>query len=92
MKQKVCLLLFPKIPHLKEKTKFRKPKCTACISLASTEYNMRENIKNRHYRQTDRPTLALTSAPMTPREVRRRYSKGRVLLTVCRKGYRYRGM
>ena len=29
---------------------------------------------------------------MTPREVRRRYSNGRVLLIVCRKGYRNRGM
>ena len=36
------------------------------------------------------PTL--TSAPMTPRLVRRRYSKGRVLLMVLRKGYRNRGM
>mmetsp|Transcript_3544 Transcript_3544/g.5536 ORF Transcript_3544/g.5536 Transcript_3544/m.5536 type:complete len:200 (+) Transcript_3544:655-1254(+) len=34
----------------------------------------------------------LTSAPMTPREVRRRYSKGRVLLTVLRNGYRNSGM
>ena len=33
----------------------------------------------------------LTRAPMTPREVSRRYSKGRVLLTVLRKGYRKRG-
>lgn len=30
--------------------------------------------------------------PMTPRLVRRRYSKGLVLLTVCKKGYRNRGM
>jgi len=28
----------------------------------------------------------LTRAPMTPREVSRRYSKGRVLLVVLRKG------
>ena len=34
----------------------------------------------------------LTSAPMTPSEVRRRYSNGRVLDTVLRKGYRNRGM
>jgi len=30
--------------------------------------------------------LTLTSAPMTPRLVSRRYSKGRVLLVVWRKG------
>ncbi len=34
----------------------------------------------------------LTSAPMTPRDVRRRYSKGRVLEMVLRKGYRNSGM
>ena len=34
----------------------------------------------------------LTSAPMTPRDVSRRYSNGLVLLTVFRKGYRNRGM
>ena len=33
----------------------------------------------------------LTRAPMTPRLVRRRYSKGRVLLVVFRNGYRKRG-
>lgn len=30
--------------------------------------------------------------PMTPKLVRRRYSKGRVLLTVCKNGYRKSGM
>lgn len=34
----------------------------------------------------------LTSAPMTPSEVRRRYSKGRDLDVVFRNGYRKRGM
>ena len=35
----------------------------------------------------------LTRAPITPRLVRRRYSKGRLLLmTVLRNGYRYMGM
>jgi hypothetical protein len=34
----------------------------------------------------------LTSAPITPRLVSRRYSNGRVLLTVLRKGYRNSGM
>jgi hypothetical protein len=34
----------------------------------------------------------LTSAPTTPRLVRRRYSNGLVLETVLRKGYRKRGM
>jgi hypothetical protein len=33
-----------------------------------------------------------TSAPMTPREVRRRYSNGRDLEVVLRKGYRKSGM
>lgn len=34
----------------------------------------------------------LTRAPMTPREVSRRYSKGRDLDVVLRKGYRNKGM
>lgn len=34
----------------------------------------------------------LTRAPMTPRDVRRRYSKGRDFDVVLRKGYRKRGM
>jgi cephalosporin-C deacetylase-like acetyl esterase len=34
----------------------------------------------------------LTKAPITPRLVRRKYSKGRVLLVVFKKGYRKRGM
>jgi len=34
----------------------------------------------------------LTRAPMTPREVRRRYSKGRVLEVVFRNGYKKRGI
>lgn len=36
--------------------------------------------------------LGSVSLPITPRLVSRRYSKGRVLLTVCRKGYRNRGI
>ena len=39
-----------------------------------------------------RSSQTLTRAPMTPRLVRRRYSNGRVLLFVLRKGYRYSGM
>jgi hypothetical protein len=34
----------------------------------------------------------LTRAPMTPREVRRRYSKGRVFEVVFKKGYKKRGI
>lgn len=34
----------------------------------------------------------LTSAPMTPKLVSRRYSKGRFLLTVFKNGYRYNGI
>ena len=34
----------------------------------------------------------LTKAPMTPKLVSRRYSKGRDLLVVFRKGYKKRGM
>lgn len=34
----------------------------------------------------------LTSAPITPRDVRRRYSNGRDLDVVFRNGYRKRGM
>jgi len=37
-------------------------------------------------------SFCLTRAPMTPREVRRRYSKGLVFEVVLRKGYRNRGM
>merc|ERR1719342_138892 len=33
-----------------------------------------------------------TSAPITPKEVRRRYSNGLVLETVWRNGYRYKGI
>jgi hypothetical protein len=36
--------------------------------------------------------LTLTRAPMTPREVRRRYSKGRVLDVVFKNGYKKRGI
>jgi hypothetical protein len=34
----------------------------------------------------------LTRAPMTPREVRRRYSKGRVFEVVFKNGYKKRGI
>ena len=34
----------------------------------------------------------LTKAPITPREVRRRYSKGRVLDVVLRNGYKNNGI
>lgn len=37
-------------------------------------------------------SFCLTRAPMTPKEVRRRYSNGRVLEVVLRKGYRNKGM
>ena len=37
-------------------------------------------------------TFTLTRAPITPREVRRRYSKGRVLEVVLRKGYKNNGI
>lgn len=43
-------------------------------------------------RRSHRMILTLTRAPMTPREVRRRYSKGRVLDVVFRKGYKKRGI
>ena len=33
-----------------------------------------------------------TRAPITPREVRRKYSKGLVLLTVFRNGYKNKGI
>lgn len=36
--------------------------------------------------------VTLTSAPITPSEVRRRYSNGRVLEVVFKKGYRKSGM
>ena len=39
---------------------------------------------------TEEPTL--TRAPITPREVRRKYSKGRVLEVVFKKGYRKSGI
>jgi hypothetical protein len=34
----------------------------------------------------------LTSAPITPKLVRRKYSNGLVLLTVCKNGYKYNGI
>lgn len=34
----------------------------------------------------------MTRAPITPRDVKRRYSKGRVFEVVFRKGYRKSGM
>lgn len=37
-------------------------------------------------------SFCLTSAPMTPSEVRRRYSNGRVFEVVLRNGYRNKGM
>lgn len=36
--------------------------------------------------------FTFTRAPMTPREVRRRYSNGRVLDVVFKNGYRNKGM
>jgi hypothetical protein len=40
----------------------------------------------------ERLSLTFTRAPMTPSEVSRRYSKGRVFDVVFRKGYRNKGM
>jgi hypothetical protein len=37
-------------------------------------------------------THALTRAPITPRDVRRRYSNGRVLDVVFRNGYKNKGI
>ena len=47
-----------------------------------------------HERQTSgrHAGHTLTKAPMTPREVRRRYSNGRVFEVVLRKGYKKRGI
>lgn len=39
-----------------------------------------------------KPCRTLTRAPITPRDVRRRYSKGRVLEVVLRNGYKKSGM
>ena len=39
----------------------------------------------------NRQPITLTRAPMTPRLVSRRYSNGRVLLVVLRKGYKNSG-
>jgi hypothetical protein len=41
---------------------------------------------------TSELSFCLTKAPMTPREVRRRYSNGRFFEAVFRKGYRKRGI
>lgn len=40
----------------------------------------------------DEKTRTFTRAPMTPKEVRRRYSKGRVLEVVFKKGYKNKGI
>lgn len=36
--------------------------------------------------------VTLTRAPMTPKLVNRKYSNGRVLLDVCKNGYRNKGI
>jgi hypothetical protein len=36
--------------------------------------------------------ITLTSAPITPKLVKRKYSKGRFLLTVFKNGYKYNGI
>jgi len=41
---------------------------------------------------TTSESSTFTRAPMTPSDVRRRYSNGRLLDTVLRNGYRYSGM
>lgn len=41
---------------------------------------------------TSELSFCLTSAPMTPRDVNRKYSKGRFLLVVFRKGYKKSGI
>jgi len=40
----------------------------------------------------DQDSITFTRAPMTPREVNRRYSKGLVLLVVFKKGYKSSGI
>ena len=47
-------------------------------------------MKHLFSKYIDRVTL--TRAPMTPKLVNLRYSNGRVLLNVCRNGYRNKGM
>lgn len=49
---------------------------------------MRRQIRKRLQKEGH----TLTRAPMTPRDVRRRYSKGRVLEVVFKKGYKKRGI
>jgi hypothetical protein len=44
------------------------------------------------FKRPCKQSLTLTRAPITPRLVNLRYSKGLVLLTVCRNGYKNRGM
>ncbi len=56
------------------------------VVLLNFRWGGRRQIRSRSEkdRKAKRPTL--TRAPMTPREVRRRYSKGRVLEVVFKKG------
>lgn len=66
-----------------------------CRLLASTNqstqhYNPDDSHLHQYYELLQQQ-LTLTRAPITPRLVSRRYSNGRVLLTVCRNGYRKRG-
>jgi hypothetical protein len=46
----------------------------------------KSEIRPDQTRKDHKGSLTLTRAPMTPSEVRRRYSNGRVLLVVLRKG------
>lgn len=71
-----------------------------------TRSQRQKQLMNKSYKTPDktlklRPLLWIrisgllnnpNNSPITPRLVSRRYSKGRVLLTVCKKGYRKSGM
>jgi hypothetical protein len=51
-----------------------------------------EESEKADQKATSKRRHTLTRAPMTPRDVRRRYSKGRVLEVVFKKGYKNRGI
>ena len=57
----------------------------------SIRQNKKNSIGNKIKQVFDEKNT-FTSAPMTPSDVKRRYSKGRCLDTVFRNGYKYKGM
>ena len=59
--------------------------CTMCLSNAGGRVVIMDSLVQVNFQAQ----ITLTRAPMTPRLVSLKYSKGLVLLVVFRNGYRY---